>query len=253
MLSGDFSNASNFTLRLFELVRGYSRLTDLEIEPIDNHPPWPLHLSYGDAEWDLFVDRVAKCTEGPRPDLPWSDEEIFPPNRDGWRFAPDTPARRYAWARGLSAMRQQITENSQARLVIGGDLRKFQGIVSGVVEEAWLSIQRQQPLFLIGAFGGAARAVSDQLTGFDRAEFSDDDAAEHVPDYRAAVDCYAQHGGDFVSMQQMGADFTHAGGRGLSAALNNGLDDTENEELILYSEPARIAELVLTGLLRQAG
>jgi hypothetical protein len=252
-LKGGFGDASNFTLRLFELVRGYAKIrveaTGEPVHPIVNYPPWPLWLDYGDAEWNLFGEE-AQYEEGPRPDLPWSDEEIFPPGGEGWRLAPNTPQRRYAWARGLSAMREQITEHSQARLVIGGDLRRFQGIIPGVVEEAWLSLESRKPLYLVGAFGGAARAVGDLLVGIQREEFSDADPRKHVSDYDAAVACYGQYGGTFHGMEDIGNDIRRRSTKGLASALNNGLNETENEELMHATEPARIAELVLTGLTR---
>ena len=86
--------------------------------------------------------------------------------------------------------------------------------------------------------------------GLDRLEFSEEDARAHVPDYDEAVACYERYGGTFDSMKAMGADIARLSQKGLAAALNNGIDDTENEELILCSEPTRIAELVLSGLSR---
>ena len=252
-LQGDFSDASNFTLRLFELVRSYAPLAQAveasQFHPIVNYAPWPLHLVYGDRELNFF-GKEAVYEKGPRPELPWTDEQIFPEGGEGWRLAPSTAEKRYAWARGLGAMREQVTQEAQARLVIAGDLRKFQGIISGVVEEAWLSLKHRKPLYLVGAFGGAARAVADVSMGGERTEFSEDDARAHVPDYDAAVDCYAKHGGVFTSMADIGREIRELSGTGLASALNNGLDDAENEELILCPEATRIAELVLAGLSR---
>ncbi len=86
--------------------------------------------------------------------------------------------------------------------------------------------------------------------GMQREEFTEGDARIHVPDYDAAVECYRQHGGTFHSMSDMGAELRNLSRGGLAAALNNGLDDAQNEELIFCSDPIRIAELVLTGLSR---
>jgi len=72
-LAGNFAQGANFTLRLFELVRGYSKLAEGVGAPqlggaILNIAPWPLRLNYGDAEWRLCVvlssccRRVAKNT-----------------------------------------------------------------------------------------------------------------------------------------------------------------------------------------------
>lgn len=252
-LKGDFSRASNFTLRLFELVLAYSKLAEgVNAPPLDqailNVAPWPLWLGYGDSEWRLFAGNVAKYEQGPRPDLLWSDDEVFPSTGGGRQLGSNTPQRRYAWARGLTAMRNSITAQSQARLVIGGKLTGFAGLVPGVVEEAWMSSVEKQPLYVVGGFGGAARAVSDQLLGIERDEFDDAWSVEHIQDYETALEFYAQDGEKFVSIMQMGKDMAACNQAGLAASLNNGLDETENRELIACTDPQRIAWLVLAGL-----
>jgi hypothetical protein len=252
-LKGDFSNASNFTLRLFELVRAYSKLAQGVNAPplndaIHNLAPWPLWLGYGDDEWRLFSGHVATYEAGERPELPWSDDDLFPETETGRVLASDTPQRRYAWARGLSAMRSRITELSQARLVIGGKMTGFSGLVPGVVEEAWLSLKQNKPLFVVGGFGGAARAVADQLLGRERPEFNDDWARQYLPDYQAVLDLYEQQGFEVRTLTQIGADITVHAQAGLAQALNNGLTETENRELMSSIDAQRIAKLVLTGL-----
>jgi SLOG cluster2/TIR domain len=252
-LKGDFSSASNFTLRLFELVRGYSQLAEgVHAKPLTNAilnvAPWPLWLDYSDREWKLFEGDIADYEGAPRPDIPWSDDEIFPASEGARQLSSDTPQRRYAWARGLTAMRERITKRSQARLVVAGRLAGFSGLLPGVVEEAWLSIMQRKPLYVAGGFGGAARAVSDLLLGNRRAEFSEGWARQTVADYDAAVALYQQHGGDFHAMERMGTDIAARAGTGLTAALDNGLDEAENRELMHCTDPQRIAELVLIGL-----
>jgi hypothetical protein len=253
-LKGDFSEASNFTLRLFELVRTYSKLAEgVHAAPLEgailNIAPWPTRLSYGEPEWKLF-GKIARYEEGPRPDLPWSDDAVFPPADGNRPLKSDTPQRRYAWARGLTAMRQRITTLSQARLVIGGRMEGFAGLVPGVVEEAWLSVTQKKPLYLASGLGGAARAVSDQLLGTPRAEFSDSFVIRRIPEYNASIALYGQYGGEFQSLERMGADFVSASQAGLAQALNNGLNDEENRELMSSTDAQRIALLVLTGLRR---
>jgi len=251
-LKGDFSAASNFTLRLFELVRGYSGLAEgVNAPPLNkailNVAPWPLWLDYGESEWTMFSGDVANYEAGPRPDLPWSEDKLFPLTRKGRKLGSDTTKRRYAWARGLAAMRERITALSQARLVIGGRLTRFAGMVPGVVEEAWLSLAQKKPLYVVGAFGGAARAVADRLLGTERPEFTDPWARQTIPEYDAVLALYKRHGGDFHSVEQMGAALVGAG-TDLKQALNNGLDEAENRELMVCTNPQRIARLVLTGL-----
>lgn len=252
-LKGDFSQASNFTLRLFELVRTYSKLAEgVQAAPLKeailNVAPWPLWLGYGESEWKLFSGNIARYEQGSRPDLPWSDDDIFPSTEGGRPLRSDTPQRRYAWASGLSAMREQVTTQSQARLVIGGKLVGFAGIVPGVVEEAWLSLVHKKPLYLVGGFGGAARAVSDVILGIERPEFTDVWARKYLTDHDKVYALYKQYGGDACTMERMGADIKSRAGSGLAQALNNGLNDADNQELMWCTDAQRIAKLVLTGL-----
>jgi hypothetical protein len=254
-LKGSFTGTSNFTVRLFELVRAYSKLAQgVSAPPLEgavlNVAPWPLRLGYGDAEWKLFAGHVARYEEGPRPALPWPDDELFPPADRVSGLGSDTPQRRYAWARGLTSMRKRVTDLSQARLVIGGRLAGFAGVVPGVVEEAWLSLTQKKALFLAGGFGGAARAVADALQGSTRSELIDTFARKTVPDYDAARALYDQCGGTFHSVEQMQGDIAAHAADGPAKALNNGLSDAENLELINATDPQRIAGLVLTGVSR---
>lgn len=250
-LKGNFEDAENFTLRLFELVRGYAKLAEQvkagAFHPIVNYIPWPLILDYGDADWALF-GHEATDEQCPRPPLATDDATLFPSSADGWRLTPKTARQRYAWARGLTLMRERMSEKTQARIVIGGSLEQFLGLVPGVIEEAWMSLTKHKPLYLVGAFGGCARAVSDQLAGEQRPEFTDDQARNTVDGYDAVVQHYRDDAVGFVSIAQMGAEIAARGREGLAVALANGLNAAENQELIRCSNPTRIAELVLRGL-----
>jgi SLOG cluster2 len=270
-LQPDITRGTNFTHRLFELVRGYSRIAaDAgagQLKPILNFAPWPLRLMYGEDEAKLF-GIVADLVEGDRPpanEVPENDAELFPPG-DNIPALPDSPERRLALARGLTAMRLQMTRQTQARVVIGGTLTGFRGLYPGVVEEAWMSVVCGQPLFLVGAFGGAARAVVDLLQGRERPELTTAGLASTVPNFQAVVGLAEQRGlaqvqpgtalnlrplelaGNLVMPDRMIRDFQGAGHLGLTVALNNRLSDDENDELCRSLDPPRIAELVLAGL-----
>ena len=190
---------------------------------------------------------MATYEAGQRPDLPWSEDELFSKKDTGRVLASDTPQRRYAWARGLTAMRTRITELYQARLLSDGKMKGFSGLVPGVVEEAWLSLKQNKPLFVLCGFGGAARAVADLLLGGERPEFDDDWARQYLPDYQAVLDLYKQQGVEVRTLAQIGADITVNAKAGLAQVLNNGLMETENRELMSSADAQRIATLVLTG------
>ena len=52
------------------------------------------------------------------------------------------------------------------------DVKWYSGRIPGVVEEALVSLEAGQPLYVIGAFGGAARLVVDLLEGRRREELT---------------------------------------------------------------------------------
>lgn len=254
-LSGDFRQGGNFTLRLFELVRTYSGLAEGVSAPpirgaVMNVAPWPLRLNYGNEEWKLFDGDIAEYLEGPRPNLSAGDDTLFPRAGDKFDLKPDNPAKRYAWACGLTAMRSTITDLSHARLVLGGKLTGFSGLVPGVVEEAWLSLAAGKPLYLAGGYGGAARAVCDLLLGKPRDEFTDTWQQAAVPDFAQALACHPTSAKPLALMPVLGADFAAHAGKDLGSVLKNGLDDAENREVMTNTDARTIAELVLRGLAR---
>src|SRR5262249_3805409 len=77
------------------------------------------------------------------------------------RIEPATPGTGdVAEAHDLTRMRQRLTADVDVRICVGGNLRptseKGKRRAPGIVEEAYLSLQRRQPLMIAGGFGGAA-------------------------------------------------------------------------------------------------
>lgn len=66
-------------------------------------------------------------------------------------------------AAAYSGLRRHMADNTNGRILVGGQLRGFKGVMPGVIEEAMLAIERGQPLYLAGGFGGAAAAVAKRL------------------------------------------------------------------------------------------
>ena len=67
------------------------------------------------------------------------------------------------WTKGLTAMRIAMCHDIQARIVLGGRVEGYRGAMPGVAEEASLSLERGQPTFLLGGFGGCARDIAETL------------------------------------------------------------------------------------------
>lgn len=125
-----------------------------------------------------------------------------------------------AAARCLTAMREEMTRQVHARVLIGGRVEGFLGRYPGVAEEALLALEAGQPLFLVSAFGGAAEAVIRALAG-------EPSLLSGVPDGAELVEALRARG---------------------TAALNNGLNEEENRELFTTPVLRRAVQLVLLGL-----
>ena len=67
------------------------------------------------------------------------------------------------WSTGLTAMRHHMVRQTHARIVLGGRTEQYKGAMPGIGEEALLSLQAGQPLFVIGGFGGCARDIAESL------------------------------------------------------------------------------------------
>ena len=60
-------------------------------------------------------------------------------------------------------MRVVIRDKPQARIVLGGRVADYKGRMPGIAEETLLSLESQQPLFLLGGFGGCARDIAETI------------------------------------------------------------------------------------------
>lgn len=125
---------------------------------------------------------------------------------------------------GLTALRRHLTDICDARVLVGGKRRGFQGVMPGLVEETLLAIQAGHPIFLAAGFGGAAFDVARAL-GLD------------VDGWPALSD------GGFDWLQQLGVVAENGW-----TLESNGLTRDENLRLAGSHRPSDIATLVALGL-----
>jgi len=147
-------------------------------------------------------------------------------------------------AQGLTALRRCMAAHTAGRMLLGGKRQKrsdampdgYTGDMPGVLQEALLALERDQPLYLAAGFGGVtlniACAVDLSLDGFCPRHSGDpalDDAtAAALSQVRSLVGT-------------TGWDRMH-----------NGLDAEENRQLAMTHRPTEIAALVALGLGRIA-
>ena len=67
------------------------------------------------------------------------------------------------WTKGLTAMRVTVRDGIGARIVLGGRVEGYKGAMPGIAEETFLSLEKSQPVFLLGGFGGCTRDITETL------------------------------------------------------------------------------------------
>ena len=178
---GGHLGPDSYTQRLFELVRTYNDQEGVEpFERIINHRGWPLpelsikkRAAMKQVSKIIKIERPEDVDESLHSDLIQEIQNFFPGDK--------SQEHRFAWCRGMTEMRKFQANRKKskviARIILGGTFEKTRKVsedgtvkdswyssrMPGVLEEILLSIQSEQPVFLIGAFGGAARFAIDLL------------------------------------------------------------------------------------------
>ncbi len=157
LIYGGDLRSHGFTELLFQLVLRYRRVGDHSAKVVD-YLAWPVHI--GMKTDDLASRARSTCDFAQlsllRKDgepLAMEDRQAFPSHE------PDDAE----WKTGLTAMRRTMRSHSDARIVLGGRVAGYRGRMPGIAEEALLSLESQQPVFLAGGFGGCTRDIAETL------------------------------------------------------------------------------------------
>lgn len=137
-------------------------------------------------------------------------------------------------AEALTSLRNYMTAKTDARIVFGGKRVGFDGAMPGVVEEVLLSLERRQPIFLSGGFGGATVDIIRSL----RPDYADWFPPEQDG---AESDVRLLEGLKQIAMTAEKTDWD---------GFENGLSVEENGSLAASYRPSEIATFVGRGLAR---
>lgn len=235
MLGYSRTSEVNFAVRLAELAFSHAPLLQrLDTKGlIDNLRAWPNQLTDDDRK--RLGSFFKTHRDAPPPDLP---AEVL------------THRRPYASAVALTDMRTKSTQGSRARVSAGGKLSGYSGLVPGVVEELYLSLQAGQPTYLVGLGGGATRCVIDLLNGRDRPELSSWWCREYVPGWVEIEDGYQTYQDEFVGPEATRDYFLSMEPNRWEhpSFRNNGLTSDETRELEQTVDVRRAVTLVIRGL-----
>ncbi len=138
---------------LDEAIALKNRLNTDDIH-VENHLAWPLYKADEQViAWRAKYKPVMETLEHGVPDDVAGDVDVdvfLPPN---------TSQNKYVWSRCLTEMRLKSIESCQARICAGGKLSGYNGKMPGVLEEIVITIQKNKPVYLLGAFGGVVGEV----------------------------------------------------------------------------------------------
>lgn len=144
---------------LFELLgryRGHPRHSG-EVA-VASYLAWPVHMRMPADE----LDRLSSAHEGvARLVLLRLDGARLEPGQRQGLPAHEPDGRE--WREGLTAMRRVMSEETDARIVLGGGVESRRGRLPGMAEEVLLSLEAGQPVFLLGGFGGCSRDIAEAL------------------------------------------------------------------------------------------
>ena len=152
-----------FTNWLFELVRRYRRETSEVQIGVTNYLAWPVHIGMKTDELEAISASLAGTGE-----LVCLTQDGRPMDPSRWNQRTPHQPTDEEWGSGLTAMRCVMRGETHARVVLGGRVTGYKGVMPGIAEEALLSLQKNQPLFLLGGFGGCTRDIAETLGLVDR-------------------------------------------------------------------------------------
>jgi hypothetical protein len=149
-----------FSELLFELVARHRRDADEgdNRTGIVNFLAWPVHIMMSAGRVETFANDLAGIAE-----LICLTLNGKPLSADERRQLPTQTPSDAQWSGGLTAMRKTMVTQTHARIVLGGRVDQYKGLMPGIAEEALHSLRVRQPLYLMGGFGGCARDVAETM------------------------------------------------------------------------------------------
>jgi len=151
---------------------------------------------------------------------------------------------RYIFSECFRVLRESMTKDCDAKIVIGGKLSNYLDYIPGVLEEAIYQIEAKKPLFIVGGFGGVSNEISKLILGenssYLRNEFQY--SSPFLQEFKKFVnDKYKFIDYDFINNY-----FSEFNLKTLST--NNFLTEDENKRLFVSKNIHEITYLIMKGM-----
>ncbi len=214
-----------FTQILSELSFQYRDKTQYQKQCLFNYSSYPIYLKFTNAdELELKKNRVKLVKVKPADSVKIVSKDFF---------SPDSYENKLYWADSLTKMRTEMSNFTDARIILGGITRGYSGAMPGLLEEVLIALRTKKPTYLIGSYGGVTQQIINALLGKESPKILTEYQREDE-DYSAFLDQYNK-----IDYQDLINELNEFGAKSLTK--NNGL--TEEENMILF-ETKNIPEMV---------
>ena len=228
-----------FTELLFELLAYYK--ADKELQPNErlfSYLAYPISAMLDDKQQAALIQNVSFKKVSPPSDINVSEAQEL--------FEKLTPENLYQWSRCLTKMREEMEITCDARIFIGGAIRKFKGKCPGILEELLIALKHNHPVYLVGAFGGITREAIEALKG-NQPECLSEEFYFRNADYKNMVAIYNEkHSDKSIDFKKYLAILQSIGLKEIST--QNGLSEEENLRLTITPHISEVVYLILKGL-----
>ena len=147
-----------YTYAFSELSFQYRQKNEHDKKHFVNYFGWPIYNKLQNSDEANFRKNRVDIIKVQPP------KEVLDKLKD--KFVPyEKIENKLLWAKSMSLMRAKMIEHSDARIISGGALSNYKGFYPGIIEEAYLTLQAKQPIFISGAFGGASGLIIRAIKG----------------------------------------------------------------------------------------
>ena len=144
-------------------------------------------------------------------------------------------------ALSFSKMRKKMIEESDIRICVGGEITGYAGFIPGILEELYYSLKQQQPVYLLGGFGGLVSRICEMKNEKDSSFFELEWQKKENSNLEALMGLNEKYSKAPIPTYEQVIKLIE------SASLNNGLSSEENQRLFVTPYPNEAIQLILKG------
>lgn len=156
----------------------------------------------------------------------------------------------FIWAESLTKMRQEMQNDTDARIFTGGTMSNYKGKYPGLLEETILALENNIPVYFMGIFGGITSRIIDALKGEIPQELTLEWQSSQNENYKDFVNHYdsikSEQKIDYKNCVEFLNEYTLE-----KLSANNGLSIEENNRLFSSIHTSEIIFLIMKGLTKK--